>query len=188
MFIATGSVQVVVRNCLIAGNKLTGIWTYWGAGLYLAGDGGATPGPSPLDVRVESCTIVDNDSEDYFGGMNMRPSGVQVWNTIVASNRAVTYPDLSDVAANIAPFHYSCSPALSNVGNRNITDSPSFADGAGNWRLSRNSPCITAGTNRNDGMVGAVDLDGRERIDRFSGRVDMGAYEYVPVGTLICLH
>jgi len=31
-------------------------------------------------------------------------------------------------------------------------------------------------------MTGAVDLDGHSRIDRFSGVVDMGCYEYLPQG------
>jgi hypothetical protein len=33
-------------------------------------------------------------------------------------------------------------------------------------------------------MSGALDLDGRSRIDRFSGIVDMGCYEYLPGGSM----
>jgi len=33
-------------------------------------------------------------------------------------------------------------------------------------------------------MNGAFDLDGHSRIDRFSGVVDMGCYEYLPAGTM----
>jgi len=33
-------------------------------------------------------------------------------------------------------------------------------------------------------MTGTVDLDRRSRIDRFSGLVDMGAYEYIPQGIM----
>jgi hypothetical protein len=33
-------------------------------------------------------------------------------------------------------------------------------------------------------MNGAVDLDGHSRIDRFSGIVDMGAYEKIYEGTI----
>jgi hypothetical protein len=36
-------------------------------------------------------------------------------------------------------------------------------------------------------MAGAVDLDERSRIDRFSGKVDMGCYEYLPSGTAFTL-
>ena len=52
-----------------------------------------------------------------------------------------------------------------------------------NLRLTAGSPCINAGTNQ-AWMAGDVDLDGRTRVDRFSRLVDMGCYEYVPVGTL----
>ena len=57
---------------------------------------------------------------------------------------------------------------------------------AGNYRLNRNSPCINAGANQ-PWMDGAVELDGRRRIDRFSGQVDMGCYEYVGAGTMFSL-
>lgn len=33
-------------------------------------------------------------------------------------------------------------------------------------------------------MAGAADLAGRLRLDRLTGRVDMGAYEYVFPGTM----
>ena len=52
-----------------------------------------------------------------------------------------------------------------------------------NVRLQAGSPCINAGIKR-EWMTGALDLDGRTRIDRFSDKVDMGAYEYIPQGML----
>ena len=46
-----------------------------------------------------------------------------------------------------------------------------------NYRLEEFSPCRNAGTNM-DWMWSSTDLDGNPRI--FGGRVDMGAYEFIP--------
>ena len=68
----------------------------------------------------------------------------------------------------------------------NITDPPRFVDpDVGNYRLSRDSPCINAGLNQDDWMHDAVDLDGNPRIDRVHNQVDMGAYEFQYAGTTI---
>ena len=52
--------------------------------------------------------------------------------------------------------------------------------------LRRRSPGVNAGLDQ-DWMAAATDLDGRHRQDVFSGRVDIGAYEVVPVGGLLKL-
>ncbi len=69
-----------------------------------------------------------------------------------------------------------------------ITDGSGYGDTyvAGNYRLNANSPCVNTGSNQ-DWMTNAVDLDGNRRIDRFSGRVDMGAYELFPKGTIFSI-
>jgi hypothetical protein len=54
---------------------------------------------------------------------------------------------------------------------------------AGNYRLSQGSPCINAGNNQY--APATPDLDGHSRIDRYSGIVDMGCYEYLPSGMMI---
>jgi len=82
--------------------------------------------------------------------------------------------------------YYSCGVDYS--GNNNIAGDPLFAGtNAGNYRLTANSPCINTGTNQT-WMTGAVDRDERPRIDRLSGRVDMGAYEFIHKITLISGH
>jgi len=53
----------------------------------------------------------------------------------------------------------------------------------GNYQLQPASPCINKGINQG-WMTNGKDLDGVARIDSFSGRVDMGAYEYMPHGSL----
>ena len=65
----------------------------------------------------------------------------------------------------------------------NISNDPLFVDSsAGDYHLSRLSPCINAGVDR-AWMIGAVDLDGEPRL---ISTVDMGAYELPPpLGTII---
>ncbi len=182
MYIGTGSACVIVRNCLFAGNRLTNTDTYAG-GIRIYNKLGANSGPQPLDARLESCTLVDNEAR-YYGGMNMPASGCEGWNCLIVSNTAATYPDLLTGAEFIAPFHYSCSQALTNAENVNITNAPEFAGyAAGDYRLRGGSPGVNAGSNR-VWMAGAVDLDGHARIDRYMRRTDMGCYEHLPIGTL----
>jgi hypothetical protein len=54
---------------------------------------------------------------------------------------------------------------------------------SGDYHLAQGSPCINSGTNCG-WMTGAFDLDGHYRLDRYSGLVDMGCYEYIPAGTM----
>ena len=107
-------------------------------------------------------------------------------NCIIASNRlnasAVDNNIYMTTSAQSNSFYYSCSERLTNTVQGNITNGPVFENAAsGDWRLRNGSPGIDAGTNE-DWMATATDLNGRPRIDRFSRRVDMGAYEFMPAG------
>ncbi len=186
LLVCTGSASVVVQNCLIADNRITAT-NGSGGGLFYTGETGVKSGPNPFDARVESCTIAGNSVSNNYGGMNISNNMV-VFNCVVASNSAsLNYPDMPGDPSYIAPVFYSCSPALTNSGNGNITNAPGFADfAAGDFRLTGGSPCANAGTNQS-WMAEAVDLDGRPRINRFFRRTDMGCYEYVPCGILINL-
>ena len=99
--------------------------------------------------------------------------------------------DVHTVTANpnTNAITYSCTTPLSNMFDpsapHDTTNDPQFADfTGGDYRLRRASPCVNSGTNESEWMAGATDLDGRSRLDRFSSRVDMGAYEFVPGGIL----
>jgi hypothetical protein len=79
-----------------------------------------------------------------------------------------------------------CSVALAQD-QGNIINNPLFVDrGNNNYRLSKDSPCRNTGMNES-WMTNAVDLAGYRRLDRFSGLVDMGCYEYVPSGTMVII-
>jgi hypothetical protein len=69
-----------------------------------------------------------------------------------------------------------------NYSVNNVTNAPQLVSKeSGDYRLRQNSPCINTGVNR-DWMNNSADLDGHCRVDRFSGIVDMGCYEYLPAG------
>ncbi len=186
IYIGTGSACVVVRNCLIASNRMTGI-SSTGGGVEISGYQAGGSGPNPFEARVESCTIVGNTATLNYGGINLT-NGATAWNTVVVSNQADNaYPDLLGDAVNIERFRHCCGPGLTNAENGNITGPPVLADyAAGDYRLAADSPGVHAGTNQ-FWMDGAVDLDGRPRRDRFIRQTDMGCYEYVFSGTLFQL-
>ena len=109
--------------------------------------------------------------------------------SIICSNKATTdsqFNDIWDYAAttNADAVIYSClgtNPGFAGAGI--ISVDPGFVDfSGGNFRLVVNSPCINTGSNENWMTGGAVDLDGRTRIQY--GTVDMGAYERIRSGTI----
>ncbi len=182
--------QTRIGNCLIVGNATTAEVTYYhGGGIYIGVDGTNT---------VESCTIAGNQTLSGGGGLALASTaGNLVFNCIVYSNSAgVGDQDLylsGDDSTNA--FHFSCSPALVNYDQGNVTDYPMFVDpGAGyglslhggDYRLAPVSPCVGAGTNRL-WMADGRDLDGRPRIDRLTRQTDMGCYEYIFRGSLFNL-
>jgi len=90
-----------------------------------------------------------------------------------------------------APVFSNCCSMPSGMdayGSGNIATNPVFKAPADyNFRLARESPCLNVGLNQ-EWMIGAVDLDGHARIDRFKRQVDMGAYEYVFPGTMFTVY
>ncbi len=152
-----------VNNCLIIANY---------ANMLGGGVQGYTTG------NVYNSTIVGNSAGALGGAQS-----VTLYNTIVWDNQGGGVPIITD--------YYSCGLGFTGPGS--INAAPCFVDPggggygtnhiAGNYRLCRDSPGINAGTNL-PWIAGLVDLDGRARIDRFSGRVDMGCYEFILSGTL----
>lgn len=184
LFIATSSVHTVIQNCLIASNRLS---RGYGGGICVGYVSIAKSGSMPLNLRVESCTIVDNviGETGYYGGVGVSAAHYPIPNSsfvncVIVSNTARNYTDIRGGNNYIAPFHYSCSSVLSNAAQGNITDAPVFMSyNSGNYQLVSDSPGVNAGLNQ-DWMTGAVDLDGRSRIDRVWRQTDMGCYEFTP--------
>jgi hypothetical protein len=176
------SKRLKMRNCLIAWN----VSGAYGGGLYWDTSG--------QTGYVESCTIVSNNAKYGGGGIyyNFANNVCPFTNTIVCSN-TTSAGNASDmyVQGGGTPmitnyFYNSCCKTISlPPAQGNIQSDPLFVDFPnGNFRLSQDSPCINRGANAN-WMTGMLDLDGRSRIDRYSGIVDMGCYEYLNSGMLI---
>lgn len=153
-----------VRNCLIAGNTISG------------------SGNAPVCVNARSgitlvnCTLVDNAAAQTNLLVDASSS---VYNSIISE------PVEKTAFAEGATVEHCCSLALAEGVNGNTAKDPKFKSVArGDYRLKGGSPCIDAGDNsRWDGVVDPVDLDGGPRIRR--GIVDMGCYEKDVMGLML---
>ena len=144
--------------------------------------------------NIQNCTIVSNKSTEGGGihGAAKYPYTSRVENVVCYFNTGGTTSNfipasgtgwLYIVNSCIAPA--SSFPIVGMFGysyTNNIESDPQIVNkDIGDFRLSAGSPCINSGLNQS-WMSGAVDPDGRSRIDRFSRVVDMGCYEYLPQG------
>jgi parallel beta-helix repeat protein len=173
-----------LRNCLIAGNTSG------------QGSGGSMGIDQNTTATVVNCTIVSNYSHRDCGGVyfySANGDADRFYNCVIASNTVGVMPSVRTknlylrTAAQSNAFYYSCGDLLTNTAQGNITNDPCLVNlAAGDYRLAQGSPCINTGTNL-PWLAEAVDLDGRTRIDRFSGLVDMGCYEHVPQGIIFNL-
>jgi parallel beta-helix repeat protein len=177
---ADNAINCVIRNCLIKNNCA---FNGNGGGVYLR---------SHLGV-ISGCTIVSNYAYAQGGGIGLTSTSggnlSQFENCIIYFNAcdSAAYSNYYLWKNGDGTFTNCClSPAFSAaVTNINtVTNNPQFVNLANeNYHLSQGSPCINAGMNR-DWMNGAVDLDGHGRLDRYSGIVDMGCFEYLPAGSM----
>ncbi len=173
IYINTGTNLIAFQNCLIAGNKT--VSGAYGGGIYMASSVSS----------IDNCTIVGNSAITAGGGI-YAPNAITnpINNCIIYHNTAGASNDIALVdSASANCFFYSCAGSIVlPPGQGNHANDPGFV-GADDFHLSVNSPCVNAGNNA-PWMADAVDLDGNARIDRFSQRVDMGCYEYLPCGVL----
>jgi hypothetical protein len=198
--------KLTVSNCVFRNNSATG---GGGISFYLVtaqllqiynslffGNAGGASGGGGLNGNsgststgvVYCCTIVSNTASGGGNGIYLANAGHWVYNCIIVSNGAPeTAIGLTAVAVT-NNFYNNCYKSSAYVfppSQGNITNDPQFVEWSnGNYRLSRNSPCINTGVNQ-DWMSGALDLDGHRRIDEFSGIVDMGCFEYLFSGMMV---
>ena len=180
-----------LKNCLVSENMATNNIHTSGGGVNIRTNG-----------SVINCTIVRNTSQNSAtlgggGGLACGTAGgvgaaVYIANTIIYFNTSVgnTLSNWFNAANWQDPASYSncCSAPALTFGTNNISSDPLLNTLNGNDHLTKSSPCINAGVNQT-WMTGASDLDGRcSRIDRFFGKVDMGAYEYLLSGTMLSGH
>jgi len=176
--VQVGTLKPLIRNCQINANTAS----LNGGGVVV---GWASSGTST--GIIDNCTIAMNvvtQASGRGGGIYFYGDAVTISNSIIYFNSAADGPNWR-ANAGAKTFDYSCTTPTNLVANaNNIEGDPKFTDtNAANFRLTSASPCINKGANQS-WMDGAVDLDGRSRIDRLSGLVDMGAYEFLVEGTL----
>jgi predicted outer membrane repeat protein len=133
------------------------------------------------DPILTNCTFYENDRAiEYDGG-----SEASLYNCIVWD---------SGQPLHARTVYNSCIDGTWDIGTDNITDNPQFV--GANLRLLSHSPCLDAGNNSwlpfdiadldEDGDTSEpipFDRDNHQRI--LNGIVDMGAYEFMPPGSLI---
>ena len=155
----------IMRNCLIVNNGTT-----TNTGTVVSGG------------ILVNCTVVSNFTKTGSGAVNLG-----VTNCIVYGNIPCDIVNLS-IESNC---YYSClglNAAGTNrvAGNSNLYNVfPQFVSSqVGDYHLQNISPCINRGTNQ-DWMTNSVDVGGLRRI--VDGTVDMGAYEFLPRGTIVTI-
>lgn len=170
----------IIRNCLIAYN--TSISR--GGGIH--SKQGCT--------LIQNCTIVSNYAVSQGGGINhlVDQAGKDyVDNTLIYFNSSATANSNRYESIYTTSIYTYCVTAPTNglIGYTNVTAAnPLLADrDSGDFRLTRDSPCVNAGINQG-WMNSAFDLDDRPRLDRLSGQVDIGAYEWLSSGIRISIH
>jgi hypothetical protein len=145
------------------------------------GDGVEAVGAATT-AKIIHCTILNNPR---LGVGAFRSADVTVVNSILGNYRDIG----GDGSARNLSVRNCLLSGGSFVGtNGNITGTPQFADSVdGNFRLTAGSPAIDEG-DPSDPDLPTTDADGIPRaVDgRKSGRAvpDLGAYEYLPPGTL----
>ena len=179
--------QTISRSCVVRALTLKGVkylihgntaFAYAGLGVNVAN---ITP-CREVAARIENCTIVDNSR---YGYRRRDPDGSPATSAVHFVN-SVIYGNNEEISTANLTYFTNCLSSVELPGDNNITNvAPVFADG---WRLASDSAGVNAGLNQ-AWMTdpSATDLDEKPRIDRFSGKVDMGCYEYLPSGTAFFL-
>lgn len=135
---------------------------------------------------VQNCTIVANTAGRGGGTYTANELTATFVNCIVYNNLRTNsgLHDIDGLDGITNRYFNSCSARLLAPNQGNITNAPLWVDfSGGDYRQQQTSLCVNTGTNL-AGMAEMTDLDGKTRIDRFSGKVDMGCYEYIPEGML----
>ncbi len=157
----------VIKNCVIAGNKMAGFW----------GDG-------PTFIN---CTVVGNGGNGIRSYLyNKTITNSIVWNNAdseIEGSLIVTHCNIKGGwpgIENIDQEPLFVSPGYwADIDDPNIIvepDDPNAVWIDGDYHLLSGSPCIDSGDPCYIPGPNETDLDGRPRI--LLGRIDMGAYEF----------
>ncbi len=191
-----------LENCLIADNVMSsasgsggGVYSYGGQlfncliSSNYSGRFGGGLAMLTMATLAQNCTVSGNSAANSGGGVYPGSSTNSVFlNCILYGNSGGTASNYFDV--NRVRWTNCCAAGSSDLdtwGQGNLTANPRFASpAAGDYRLTDGSPCLNAGLTLAE-MSDLQDVAGRPRVDRIWKRVDIGAYEWLPSGSLVGL-
>jgi len=137
-------------------------------------------------ATVNNCTITGN-SANFGGGIYVQDSNCAVTNCVLWANEAVLegpeifLADYGNVWAIYSGIEGSW-PGEGNIDADPCFTEPGYWDAGawveGDYRLLGGSLCIDTGDPNYIAEPNETDLDGNPRV--IGGRIDMGAYEYLP--------
>ena len=147
----------------------------------VADEGGAISLLESAGVNIRNCTIVDNAAIVNGGAIRFESSNrTDIRNCILWGNSAPSNPQVSLLAwpNDSDPAMYYCDvengvPEGVNNSRGNISEDPLLR--AGDYHISRMSPCRNAGDPYEEVFHGERDIDLQTRV--VAGRIDIGADE-----------
>jgi len=166
-----------LTDCAFAADEASGA----GGGMYIYHD---------MTTTLTNCTFGDNLSLKQAGGIFLFAEGDISPGSSASLTNCVLWGDTVGEIYNFnvdVGSHAEAAVTYSDVqggydGMGNINADPLFVNAAGgNLQLQSGSPCIDAGSNSAVALGVTTDLGGNPRIA--GGVVDMGAYEFLEVGS-----
>lgn len=186
--LAYWSATPTAERCIIVNNTASngsgGAYAAFMTNCLIAQNIASNDASAARNCTIVNCTIVSNRAMSIGKPIPAVLAGT-LTNCIVWMN--YTAEGVISNYSGSPVFSYSCADPLP-TGDGNISAEPQFENfDEGKYRLTSNSRCVDAGTN-SAWMLDAKDVDARPRIDRLSGRVDMGSYELMHNGAMFAIH
>ncbi|MGD9706493.1 MAG: right-handed parallel beta-helix repeat-containing protein [Candidatus Delongbacteria bacterium] len=172
--------KAVISNCLIIGNSVQGSKGGLGGGIY---------NYDQCSPTIVNCTIANNISTNWGGGIFVRECTPNIINCIIRNNSAdvlgnqIYVADKTELVVRNSCYSDSVNDLRGDIDFIDcISSEPLFSFSLEDpYELLNNSPCVDAGENS---MVSSIfDYKGNIRIcdgdDNGSEIVDMGCYELI---------
>lgn len=181
----TGSAELrnsLVYDCSLLQDKADHPEYFSGGAVYLEGG------------TIANCTIVNNKCSGYGGGVYAKTGNGKIVNSIIWGNEQGLDHGKDVYAPKFAKANvsYTCLSDLDDaealptagIGEGCRNADPKFRNPNANWRLLPSSPCIDKGDDTYYAHIES-ELDLRKCPRKQGAAVDLGCYEWTPVGLLL---